>query len=124
AFVRHDPIEHALDLVHRTMGGALGSARREAGRATQVAVVGDLQDADAAVLLVIGADPAVVRTPVSKRGVVPLDLFGVLEEDLAARAEILDVVGEEHALLAVLRAALPQVDLVALDELLRVAQDE
>src|SRR5580658_1668953 len=124
AFVGDDPVEHAFDLIHRSMRRPLGAAGGEAGRAAEIAVVRDLEDADAPVLFVVGADAAVVRAPVPERRVVFLDLLGILEEDLAARSEVRDVVRQEDSLLPVLGAALPEIDFVVLDQLLRVAQDE
>src|SRR5262249_47549951 len=53
-------IEHALDLREAPGAGERGRGAREAGGAREVAVLVHLQDREAAVLLVIGAEAAVV----------------------------------------------------------------
>src|SRR5260370_17423813 len=66
-------------------------------------------------LLVIGAQAAVVRAAPLHRSVVDHGHFGALDEDFAAAAVVIDLVGDEHALCAVFRAALQQEHLAVLE---------
>jgi hypothetical protein len=72
------------------------------------------------VLLVVGADPAVVGTAVRERRVLLRDLLGGFQVQLAGASPVRGVVGEEHALDAVQSAALPEVDAAVFDQLLGV----
>src|SRR5216684_9379055 len=66
-------------------------------------------------LLVIGAQAAVVRAAPLYGSVVDHGHFGALDKDFAAAAVVIDIVGDEHALCAVFRAALQQEHLAVLE---------
>src|SRR5712691_954917 len=108
SFVAHDGVEHLLDERERAMLEPLGTARGVTHGTAQVAGVGDFDQREAGVLFVIGAQAAVVRAAPLYRRVVDHGHFGALDEDFAAAAVVIDVVGDEHALCAVFRAALQQ----------------
>ena len=114
--LRDDGVEHALDLVERAEVRAMGAADGVADRAAQVAGVGDLDQRQARVLLVVGAQAAVVRAAPLHRRVVAQRHLRRLDEHLAAAAVVVDVVGDQHALGAVLRAALEHVDAAVLED--------
>ena len=87
-----------------------------ADRAAQVAVVADLEQREAGVLLVVGAKAAVVgASPLDGRVVNERHLRG-LDEDLAAAAVVVDVVGDEDAFGAVFRAAFEEIDVAVLED--------
>ncbi len=94
---------------------ALGAAGGVADGAAQVAVVADLDEGEAGVLLVVGAEAAVVGASPLDGSVVDLGHLGWLDEDFAAAAVVIDVVGDEDSLRAVLRAAFEQVDVAVLE---------
>ena len=83
-------------------------------------MVVDLEEGEAGVLLVVGAEAAVVGAAVFDGGVVAVGHLGWLDEDFAAAAVVVDVVGDEDALEAVLGAALEHVDVVVLEDELGV----
>ncbi len=118
ALVGDDGIEHALDRRHVAEARAMRAGVGVADRAAQVAVVGDLDQGQAAVLHVLRAQAAVVGAAPLALGVEALRQLRRLDEALAAEAVILDVVGDQHALAAVLRAPLLQVDPAVLAVLL------
>ena len=60
AFVADDCVEHFFDLIEGAELLALGAAGGVADGAAQVAVVADLDEREAGVLLVVGAEAAVV----------------------------------------------------------------
>ena|ERR1700677_2060216 len=62
----------------------------------------------------IGAEAAVVGASPVDGGVVDLWHLGGLDEDFAAAAVIIDVIGDEDALRAVLGAAFKEVDILVL----------
>ena len=115
ALVGHDGVKHALQGGQVPHAAALGAALGIADGAAQVAVVRDLQQSQAAVLLMVRAEAAVVGAAVLHSGVVPAGLLGHLEEDLPAAAVVVHIVGDEHPLGAVARAALQQVDAALLE---------
>ena len=120
ALVAHDRVEH---LLHRREVAELRPVHAAVGvadRAGQVAGVGDLDQRQARVLLVVGAQAAVVRAAPLHRRVVALRHLRVLEEHLAAAPVVVDVVGHQHALGAVHRAVLQHQHAVVLEDDLRV----
>ncbi len=106
ASLRDDAVEHAFDLVEGLEFGAVGAGLRVADGAGEIAGVVDFEEREAGVLLVVGAEAAVVGAAVFDGGVVAVGHLGGLDEDFAAAAVVVDVVGDEDALEAVLRAAL------------------
>ena len=115
-FVGDDAVEHAFDLVEGFVLGAVGAGLRVADGAGEVAGVADLEEGEAGVLLVVGAEAAVVGAAVFDGGVVAVGHLGRLDEDFAAAAVVVDVVGDQDALEAVLRAALEHVDVVVFED--------
>ena len=69
AFARHQGVEHALDLGQAAMGVPLGRGIGEADRTGEVAGLVDLDDGQAGMLLVVGAEAAVPRTAALGAGV-------------------------------------------------------
>ena len=63
ALAGDDGVEHGDDVFKAAVRGALGAGARIAGGAAQIAVVADLDDGQAAVLHVVGAQAAVVGQP-------------------------------------------------------------
>src|SRR5271155_5285371 len=63
----------------------------------------------------VGAEAAVVGASPFDGGVVDLGHFGGLDEDFAAAAVVVDVIGDEDALGAVLGAAFEEIDVVVLE---------
>jgi hypothetical protein len=114
--VGNDAVEHGLNLREGAVGGAMGATGGVADGAGEVAVVGDFEEGEAGVLLMVGAEAAVVGAAVADRGVVAGGHFGRLEEDFATTAVVGDVVGDEDALKAVGGAALEEVDVVVLKD--------
>src|SRR5713226_4385446 len=115
SFVAHDSVEHFFDERERAMLEPLRAARGVTHGATQVAGVGDLDEREAGMLLVIGAQAAVVRAAPLHRSVVDHGHFGAFDEDFAATPVIIDIVGNQHAFGAVLGAALQQEDFAVLE---------
>lgn len=69
ALVTDDGVEHELDLRERAVGGALGRGLGVADGAGEIAGVGDLEERKAGVLLVVGAEAAVIGAAVLDGGV-------------------------------------------------------
>src|SRR5437764_11830151 len=97
---------------------ALRSAARVADRATQVARIGHLDERHAAVLLVIGTEPAVVGTRPADRRVAAQRHLRRLEIHLPALTVVVDVVGDEYALVAVRRTMFEKEDRAVFEEYL------
>jgi hypothetical protein len=100
--------------------GAVLAAARVADGAGQIAGVADLDQREATVLLVVRAEAAVVGAAPFYRRVVDHGLLGRLDEDLAGAAVVVHIVGDQHALVAMLRAALQHPDFVVFEDDLRV----
>src|SRR5260370_36651969 len=84
SFVAHDGVEHFLDERERAMREALGTARGVAHGAAQVAGVGDLDERQAGMRLVIGAQATVVRAAPLYGSVVDHWHLGALDANFAA----------------------------------------
>jgi len=115
AFVADDGVEHGFDLGEGAELLALGAAGGVADGAAEVAVVADLDEGEAGVLFVVGAEAAVVGASPFDGSVVDLGHLGRLDEDFAAAAVVVDVVGDEDTLGAVLGAAFEEIDLIVLE---------
>ena len=76
----------------------------------------DFEEREAGVLLVVGAEAAVVGAAVFDGRVVVVGHLRRLDEDFAAAAVVVDVVGHEDALEAVLGAALEHEDVVVFED--------
>jgi hypothetical protein len=114
--VADDAIEHSGDLREGSVFSAVLTAARIADGAGEVAGVADFDESEAAVLLVVGTEAAVVGAAVFDGGVVDHGLLGSLDEDFAGAAVVVDVVGYEDAGVAVLRAALEHPDFVVFED--------
>src|SRR5262245_26111945 len=123
ALARDQRIDHALDHVQREMLAARRRRIRETDRAGEIAVLVDLDQRQARMLLVVGAEPAIVRAAIlgaalqRERAVARLDV--VLAEPPIGR-----VGGDQGGVRAVAVAALLVPDFVALDRDLRRHQRE
>jgi hypothetical protein len=96
-------------LAFRTAGGV-------ANGAAEVAIVADLDEGEAGMLFVVGAEATIVGASPLYWSVVDLGHLGGLDEDFAAAAVVVDVVGDEDTLGAVLGAAFEEVDFVVLED--------
>lgn len=88
------------------MSRAFRAAGGVTHRAAQVTRIGHFDERKAGMLLVVGAEAAIVRATPLDGSVVHHGHFGFLDEHFAAAAVIVNVIGDEHALGTVLRAAL------------------
>src|SRR6266478_1926523 len=116
ALVPNNSVQHLFDLREGAELLALGTTGGVADRAAQVAVVTDFDEGEAGVLFVVGAEAAVVGTSPLYGRVVELRHLGGLDEDFAAAAVVVDVVGDKDALGAVLRATFQEVDVAVLKD--------
>jgi len=118
--IAHHAVEHGFYLREGAEFGAVLPASRIADGACQVAGITDLDEGETTVLLVIGAQSAVIGTAVLDGRVVDHGLLGNLDEDFPGAAVIVDVVGDQHALMAMLRTAFEHPDLAVFKHDLRV----
>jgi hypothetical protein len=116
SFVSDDAVEHALDLVKRLELGAMGSRLRVADGAGEIASIADFEQRETGVLLVVGAESAVVGAAEVDGGVVAVGHLGGLDEDFAAATVVVHVVGDQHALEPVGGAAFEHEDLVFFED--------
>jgi hypothetical protein len=97
-----------------------GPARGIADRAAQVAVVANLDECQTRVLLVIRAQPAVVRATPFHRRVVALRHLRRLDEHFPAAPVVVHIVSDQDALMTVFGAVLEHEDAIVLEDDLRV----
>ena len=116
AFVANDCVEHLFNLLQVAELLALGAAGGVADGTAQVAVVADLDEGEAGVLLVVGAEAAIVGASPLHRSVVNERHLGRLDEDFAGAAIVVNVVGDQDALVAVLRTAFEEIDIAVLED--------
>jgi hypothetical protein len=114
AFVADYCVQHFFDLREGAELLALGAAGGVADGAAEVAVVTDLDEGEAGMLFVVGAEAAVVGASPFDWGVVDERHLWRLEEDFAAAAVVVNVIGDEDFLGAVLGAAFEEEDFVVL----------
>jgi len=114
AFVANDGVQHLLDLREGAELLALGAAGGIADGTAEIAVVADLDEGEAGVLLVVGAEAAIIGASPFDGSVVDLGHLGRLDEDFAAAAIVINIIGDEDALGAVLRAAFEEIDVIVL----------
>jgi hypothetical protein len=115
AFVADHGVQHLFDLLEVPKLLAFGAAGGVADGTAQVAVITNLYEREAGVLFVVGAEAAVVRASPFDGSVVDLRHLGALDENLATQAVVVDVVGDQDALGAVLGAAFKQVYIAILE---------
>ncbi len=108
AFVANDGIKHLFDQRQVAELLAFGPAGGVADRTAQIAVVANLDQSEAGVLLMVGTQATIIGASPFDRGVVDERHFGGLDEDFAAAAIVVDVVGNEDAIKAVLGAELAE----------------
>src|SRR5581483_11446069 len=94
----------------------LRPARRVAHGASEIAEVGHLDQGQAGMLLMIRAEPAIVRAAPPHRSIETVGHLGSFEKHLAAAPVVIDVVGDEHALVAMDGTAFQEVDPVVLED--------
>ncbi len=114
AFVANDSVQHFFNQRERAMLGAFRSAACVTHRAAQIAGVGQFDEREAGVLLVIGAQAAIVGATPLYRSVVNQWHFRLLDKDFAAAPVVIHVVGDQYAFRAVIWAALQQKNFVVL----------
>ena len=100
------------------MGQPLGAGFGEAHRAAQIAVFGNLDQRQAGMLHVIGAQAAIVRATISHFGIETLGHFRRLHVHLARQLVPGCIVADQHPLGAVRRAPFFQKDRAILDKYL------
>ena len=115
AFARHQRIEHRLDLGERTVAAVHVGGVREAHRAGEVARLVDLDDRQAAVLFVIGAQPAIERAPRLGAGLRDQRPVAGLDPQLLL-PPIVEIVADERPAHAMLAATLEVEDAAILDD--------
>src|SRR5260221_2270448 len=113
--VPHHGVQHLFDQGERAMFGAFRAAARVAHWATKIARVGDLHERKAGMLLVIGAQAAVVGAAPLYRCVVYQWHFRLFDEHLAAPPVIVNVIGYQYTLSSILGTALEEENLVVLE---------
>jgi len=115
-FIADYRVQHFFYLIESAELLALWAAFGIADGAAEVAVVADLDQCQAGVLLVVGAEAAVVWASPFDWGVVNQRHLGGLDENLAAAAIVIDVIGDEDSFGAVVGAALQEEDFVVLED--------
>jgi hypothetical protein len=115
SFVANDGIEHFFDERERAMLQTFRATGGIADGTAEIAGVGDFDERDAGMLLVIGAEAAIVGTTPFHGRVVDNRHFGTLDENLAATAVVVNIVSEKDALGTVIGAALEHEDSVVLE---------
>jgi len=103
-------------LRERTKFSAVLAAAGVADGTGEIAGVADFDEGETTVLLVVGAEAAIVGTAIFYGGVVDHGLLGCLDEDFAGAAVVVDVVCDEDAGVAVLGAALEHPDFVVFED--------
>jgi hypothetical protein len=114
-FVANYRVQHLSNLLESAELLALGAALGVADGATEVAVVADFDQRQAGVLLMVGAEAAVVGASPFDGCVVNQRHLRGLDENLAAAAVVIDVVGDENFLGAMVGAALQEENFVILE---------
>jgi hypothetical protein len=115
AFVANDGIEHFFDECERAMLEALRTTGGIADGTAEIASVRDFDERDAGMLFVVGAEAAIVGTAPFHGRVVDNRHFGTLDENFAAAAVVVDIVGKKDAFGTVNRAALEHENFVVLE---------
>src|SRR5262245_2351860 len=103
--VSHYGFEHLFDLVQAAESPPLGPAFGITNRAFQIAIVADFDERQTRMLLVIGAQYAIIRAPPFDRSVVSVRHLRRFDEHFARTAVIFNIVSDEHAFGAVRGAA-------------------
>ena len=116
AFVAHDGVQHAFDGLEVAKLVALRTAGCVADRALQVAVIADFHQREAGVLLVIGAQSAVIGTAPFHGRVVVIGHLRRLQENFPAAAVIVHIIGNEDALVSMNSAALEHEDVAVFED--------
>src|SRR5256885_16675693 len=113
-FVADHGIEHFFNLFQIAELLALRAARGVTNGTAQIAVVANLDQRQAGMLLMIAAKAAVIRASPFDGGVIDERHLGRLDEDFTAAAVIIHIVGDENSLVPVSRAALEHENLAIL----------
>ena len=111
AFALDQQIEHALDLGERALTRTQRRRAGETGRAGQIAVLVDLDQRQAAVLLVIRTEAAIIGTALVDAGV-KLERHIARLQEIAAALPIRRIGRYQGLLYAVLMAALQVIDAI------------
>ena len=105
-----DRVDQPLNVVDRPVLRTRWAAACVADGALQVAMIGDLDERDARVLLMIGAQPAVIRTAPLDGGVEHTRHLRRLDEHFPALPVVVHIVCQEHAFGSMRWARLEHVD--------------
>jgi hypothetical protein len=119
-FVGDDAVEHAFYLVEGFVFGAVSAGLGVTDWTGEIAGVADFEEREAGVLLMIGTKAAVIGATPFDGGVVTVGHFRGFDEDFAAAAVVVDVIGDEDALEAVLGATFEHVDIAVFEDELGV----
>ena len=115
-FIRDDAVEHALDLVESLELATVGSGLRVADGTGKIAGVADFQERQAGVLLVVGAEAAVVGATEVDGGVVAVGHLGGLDEDFATAPIVVHVVRDQDPLEAMAGATFEHEDIIFFED--------
>ena len=115
ALVANHRVDQTLDMIKRPVLVARWTAACVADGALEVAAIGNLHERQARVLLMIGAEPAVVRATPADRCVERQRHLRRFDEDFTAPPVVLDVVRHQHPLRTVRRAPLEHEDRAVLE---------
>jgi hypothetical protein len=96
--------------------GALRPAGRIADGAAEIAGIRDFDEGEAGMLFVVGAKAAIVGTAPLHGGVVNHRHFGALDENFAAAAIVIDVIGDKDSLATMLGTVFQKENLVVLED--------
>ena len=119
AFIGHHNVEHPFYFFQGTVAPVVRAALRVAGRAGQVAAVGHFHDGQAGVLLMVGAEAAVVGATEVGVGIEYPRHLAALDK-VARIAVILDVRSDQYLLPAMFGTAFKHKHLVVFKNHLRI----
>src|SRR5438309_1858172 len=116
ALVANHGIEHFFNLFQIAELLALRAAGGVTNGTAQIAVVANLDQRQAGMLLMIAAKAAVIRTSPFDGSVIDERHLWRLDEHFTAAAVIIHIVGDENSLVSMLRAALEHENLAILKD--------
>ena len=113
-FVADHGIEHLFNLFQISELLALRAARSVTNGTAQIAVVANLDQRQAGMLLMIAAKATIIRAPPLDGSVVNQRHLRRFDEDLSAAPIVVHIIGDKNALVPVLRASLEHENLAIL----------
>ena len=115
-FITDHGIEHFFNLFQIAELLALRAAGGVTNGTTQIAVIANLDQRQAGMLLMIAAKATIIRAPPLDGSVVNQRHLWRFDEDFTAAAVIIHIVGDENSLVPVLRASLEHENLAILKD--------